>query len=87
MVASTSVLYFQSLEFPAVAELGLRVNKLGNSSVVYEVGIFEEGIESVCAVGSFVHVFVGKNERKPVPMVKEMRDGLEKIFVEETPNL
>lgn len=70
-----------------MAELCLRVNKLGNSSVIYEVGIFEQGKESVCAVGSTVHVFVDKTSRRPVPMVQQMRQGLEKLYVEESSKL
>ncbi|KAK8242068.1 HotDog domain-containing protein [Phyllosticta capitalensis] len=73
--------YFAPLGFPAVAELGLRVNKLGKSSVTYEIGVFERGEEEVRAVGEFVHVFVERESRKPAArgMSDELRSGLEKI--------
>ena len=48
-----------ALTFPEVIEVGLRVGKLGNSSVRYELGIFREGGDEVTAEGHFVHVFVG----------------------------
>lgn len=64
-------------------DLGLRVNKLGNSSVTYEVGFFAEGEDTVAAVGGFTHVFVHPVERKPVSMVRVMREGLERLVVED----
>lgn len=43
--------YFASISFPAVAELAMRVNKLGKSSVTYEIALFEKGVDRVCSVG------------------------------------
>ncbi|KAB2581079.1 putative thioesterase family protein [Lasiodiplodia theobromae] len=76
--------YFAPLGFPAVADLALRVNKLGKSSVTYEIGVFERGIEEVRAVGEFVHVFVDRDTRKPGTngMSENLRQGLEKIIAE-----
>jgi acyl-CoA thioester hydrolase len=75
--------YFSSIAFPAVAELALRVNKLGNSSVTYEVGLFERGVDKVKAVGEFVHVFVERSTGKPCKngMNGDIRIGLERIFI------
>lgn len=76
--------FFASTAYPAVTELGLRVNKLGRSSVTYEVGVFEKGDEQVKAVGGFVHVFVERATGRPAAtgMTQRMRQGLEKIYVE-----
>ncbi|KAF2138821.1 uncharacterized protein K452DRAFT_255713 [Aplosporella prunicola CBS 121167] len=76
--------YFAPLGFPAVAELALRVNKLGKSSVTYEIGVFEKGVEDVRAVGEFVHVFVDRESRRPAAsgMGEGLREGLRKIQVE-----
>ncbi|KAF2104835.1 Thioesterase/thiol ester dehydrase-isomerase [Rhizodiscina lignyota] len=73
--------YFAPLAFPAVVDLALRVNKLGRSSVTYEIGVFEQGREEVCAVGQFVHVFVERQTMKPGAkgMGESMREGLERI--------
>ena len=62
-------------------ELGLRVTKLGKSSVTYEIGVFEEGVESAAAVGGYTHVFVESGSRKTGKMSKEIREGLEKLVV------
>ncbi|KKY23520.1 putative thioesterase family protein [Diplodia seriata] len=73
--------YFAPLGFPAVADLALRVNKLGKSSVTYEIGVFERGVKEVRAVGEFIHVFVERESRKPGKsgMDEDLRKGLEKI--------
>lgn len=75
--------YFAPLAFPALADVALRVNKLGKSSVTYEIGVFERGKDEVCAVGEFIHVFVESQSRRPKAdgMGKTMMEGLEKLKV------
>lgn len=75
--------FFASIAYPAVAELALRVNKLGKSSVTYEIGLFEKGVAEIKAVGEFVHVFVERSTGKPAKtgMSDRLRRGLEKITV------
>lgn len=74
--------YFGSIAFPAVAELGLRVNELGKSSVRYEIALFEKGVERVKSVGEFVHVFVDRDTGRPATsgMNQDLRNGLSKIL-------
>jgi acyl-CoA thioester hydrolase len=81
--------FFGSIAFPAVAELGLRVNKLGKSSVTYEVALFKKGVEEVKSVGEFVHVFVDRDTGRPAAsgMNDSLRKGLEKIRVTEISRL
>ena len=81
--------YFGSVAFPAVVDLALRVNKLGKSSVTYEVGVFEHGKEDVRAVGGFTHVFVDREKNRPAAngMSMQMRRGLEKILYQEKSKL
>jgi acyl-CoA thioester hydrolase len=83
LVVSSYSSYFAPVAFPAVVELGLRVNQIGTSSVVYEVGVFEEGQENVKAVGGFTHVFVDGLSRRPQVegMTVDIRKGLERIEV------
>lgn len=71
--------FYRPVGYPQVLELGLRVSKLGRSSVTYEVGVFEEGVESVAAVGGYTHVFVESGSRKAGSMGKEIREGLERL--------
>ncbi|AEO59211.1 hypothetical protein MYCTH_2307300 [Thermothelomyces thermophilus ATCC 42464] len=75
--------YFSSISFPSRAELALRVNRIGNSSVTYEIALFEHGKEAVKSVGEFVQVFVDRDTARPNPkgMDPKMRQGLERILV------
>jgi len=77
--------YFGSISYPAMIDLGLRVNKLGKSSVTYEVGVFEQGAEDVRAVGGYIHVFVDREKNRPVAngMPQEVKQGLQKLLVKE----
>ena len=72
------------IEFPAVVDLTLRVNKLGKSSVTYEIGVFEQGEEEAKAVGEFVHVFVDRESRKPSTsgMAEQLKKGLSELLVD-----
>ncbi|MEV6416417.1 acyl-CoA thioesterase [Kribbella sp. NPDC051718] len=69
----------QSLAFPETVDAGLRVAKLGNSSVSYEIGLFRDGVVEPAATGRFVHVFVDRSERRPVPIPPPIRTALEGI--------
>jgi len=71
--------FFAPVGFPQVLDLGLRVSKLGNSSVTYEVGVFVKGEDKVAAVGGYTHVFVGSESRKSMPMASQTRNGLAKL--------
>lgn len=75
-----NIQFFAPLSFPQVLELGLRVNKLGSSSVTYEVGVFEQGKDSPAAVGGYTHVFVGNISRKSTPMAERTKEGLRKLL-------
>ncbi|ONI67853.1 thioesterase [Kribbella sp. ALI-6-A] len=68
-----------SLAFPDTVDAGLRVTKLGNSSVTYEIGLFRAGSDAPAALGRFVHVFVDRENRRPVPLPDELRSALEGI--------
>ncbi|KAI0451673.1 HotDog domain-containing protein [Xylaria acuta] len=88
LMAHTHCDYFSAISYPKVAELCLRVNKLGKSSVVYEVALFEKDVEQVKAVGEFVHVFVDRATQRPNAngMDSQLRHGLEKLLVAESPS-
>lgn len=66
-----------------MVDLALRVNKLGKSSVTYEIGVFTQGDEDVKAVGEFVHVFVERDGMKPSSsgMNSALRQGLEALLI------
>ncbi|HYC43740.1 MAG TPA: thioesterase family protein [Noviherbaspirillum sp.] len=83
LVIETQCNYFASVAFPERVTAGLRVTKLGNSSVRYEVGIFREEEESASAQGHFVHVYVDRESRRPSAIPEPMRALLQSITVSE----
>ncbi len=80
-VVSSSCDYFASIAFPDALEVGLRVGKLGNSSVQYELAIFKAGESQACAAGRFVHVFVDRASNRPTPIPNGLRQALEALLV------
>ncbi|MCY1443218.1 acyl-CoA thioester hydrolase, YbgC/YbaW family [compost metagenome] len=80
-VVSSSCDYFASIAFPDRIEVGLRVGKLGSSSVQYELAIFKQGEDEACAAGRFVHVFVDRDSNRPVPIPQSLRAALVELVV------
>ena len=77
LVVSSGCHYFSSLAFPQTVQAGLRVAHMGRTSVRYEVGFFAEGQALCAARAHFVHVYVDKDSRKPVPLPDPLRTLLE----------
>jgi len=69
--------YKQSIAFPELIHAGVRVTKLGNTSVHYQIGIFRG--QELCALGTFVHVFVARGTRKPTPIPPAIREALARL--------
>ncbi|ESK91784.1 thioesterase family protein [Moniliophthora roreri MCA 2997] len=82
LVISSWCQFFAPFSFPEVLDLGLRVTKLGKTSVTYEVAIFKAGQDNPSAVGGYTHVFVDRERRKSTEMAEGTRAGLRKILVE-----
>ncbi len=81
VVAETGCRFLAELKFPDVIDAGLRVTRLGRSSVTYEIGLFRQGFEAPAALGSFVHVWVDRESRRPVPVPEKIRRALERLVV------
>ena len=71
------------MAFPEQLAAGLRVGKLGNSSVRYEIAIFKDGEDTAAAAGHFVHVFVDRRTDRPTPVPAAIRRALEKIITKD----
>ena len=81
-VVETTCRYRKPLTFPETIEAGLRVVKLGSSSVTYEIGIFRKDDDEAAATGSFVHVWVDRATARPVPIPPRIRVALTALTVE-----
>ena len=81
LVVETGCRYFAEMAFPDTVHAGLRVAKLGSSSVRYEIGLFRNDEDAASAEGFFVHVYVDARTRKPKPLNDALRAALETIAV------
>ncbi|MDO5290821.1 MAG: thioesterase family protein [Pseudomonadota bacterium] len=79
LVVQTQCQYFAPLAFPQNIEAGIRVARLGTSSVRYEVGLFAQGAPMTAAKGHFVHVYVDRATQRPVPLPAPLRAALEAL--------
>ena len=79
IVVETGCRYFSELAFPDTVTAGIRVAKLGSSSVRYEVGLFRNEEETAAAEGFFVHVYVDRETRRPKTLNDRLRTALSAI--------
>jgi acyl-CoA thioester hydrolase len=79
LVVETQCNYFAPLSFPQTVEAGIRVARIGASSVRYEVGLFAAGAQWCAARGHFVHVYVDREQRRPAPLPPALQAVLEKL--------
>jgi acyl-CoA thioester hydrolase len=76
IVAETSCRFLREISFPDTVHVGLALERLGNSSVVYRIGIFRNDEVEPAALGRFVHVYVDEASRRPVPVPPAIRAAL-----------
>lgn len=81
LVVETGCRYFAEMGFPDEVSAGLRIAHLGRSSVRWEVGLFRNDAEAAAAEGFFVHVWVDRATRRPVPVPEGLRAALEGLRV------
>jgi acyl-CoA thioester hydrolase len=78
VVAESGCRYFAELKFPDPLVVGLAVDRLGNSSVTYRLALFQQD-HPLAAVGHWVHVYVDRESRRPVPIPGPIRSLLQSI--------
>ncbi len=72
LVIETQCNYFEPLAFPQTIEAGIRVARIGSSSVRYEVGLFARDKPLCAARGHFVHVYVDRSTRRPAALPPDL---------------
>ncbi len=82
LVVETRCAYFAPVAFPETLEAGLKVNRIGSSSVSYEIGLFKQGSLSAAAAGHFVHVYVDRDQRRPQPLSNNWRDAVSRLQID-----
>ncbi len=81
LVIETQCNYFKPLAFPQTVEAGIRVARIGTSSVRYEVGLFAQGSPMTAACGHFVHVYVDREHRRPCALPPALQAALQPLRV------
>ncbi len=76
LVVASECRYHSQISSPGTIQVGVRVGKLGNSSVTYEVAVFTKESELAAAQGLFVHVCVNRATQRPVPVPQSFRDAV-----------
>ena len=79
IVVETACRFHQALTFPEIIDAGLRVARIGRSSVTYEIALFRRSHDEAAATGRFVHVWVDRVDRRPVPVPDAIRAALEPL--------
>ena len=79
VVVETKCQFRQELNFPEIVDTGIKVTKLGRTSVRYEIGLFRQGKSAPAAFGHFVHVYINRKNRRPTPIPERIRAALAAI--------
>ena len=82
LIVQSGCNYFSSFKYPEDIEAGIRVTKIGNSSVRYEVGLFKSNDDLASADGFFIHVYVDRVSNKPINLDYEFKKKLDTIYVD-----
>lgn len=81
IVARNSTNYFSEISYPDNVVVGVRVEHIGNTSLLWGFGIFKDSEELTAAVSEYVHVYVDRDTRRPVPLTPELRELAERLYV------
>jgi acyl-CoA thioester hydrolase len=81
LVVETHCNYFAPVEFPQRIDAGIRVARIGGSSVRYEIGLFAEGEPLTAARGHFIHVYVDRQTRRPTALPAALNGALQAILI------
>ena len=79
LVVETGCRYFSEMAFPDMVTAGIRVGRLGSTSVRYELGLFRNDEEQAAAEGFFIHVYVDRHSRRPVELTDPLRQALRQL--------
>lgn len=79
LVVETQCRYHAPLSFPDRVTVGMRLARLGNSSLRYELAVFRNDEDLAVAEGHFVHVYVDRDSNRPVPVPQAVRDAVSRL--------
>lgn len=81
IVVSSSCQYMAPVGFPDVLEVGLATSRIGRTSISYHLAVFRQADALLCAQAEFVHVYVDRDSRRPVPIPDVIRQAVSQLPV------
>jgi acyl-CoA thioester hydrolase len=85
VVAESSIRFYSEVSYPGSLEIGVRVERIGRTSGVFELGLFTPGVETVAAHCRWAQVYVGRVDRRPTPLPDAVRSFLERTVASRHP--
>ncbi len=79
VVAESSCRFLKGASFPDTIHAGIGIERRGTRSIVYRIALFRNAESDPCAVGRFVHVYVDRNTRRPVPIPAEIAAAIDRL--------
>ena len=79
LVVETGCSFFAPLSFPGDVDVGIAIERLGSSSITYRIGVFAAAQSEPSAQGHFIHVYVGRGDRRPTALADTWRMKLEAL--------
>lgn len=82
LVVHTSTSYFEAVGFPDRLTVGMRVGRIGRTSVRYELALFRENQNVAAAQCDFTHAYVDRATNTPQTLPLSLREALAPLLVQ-----
>jgi acyl-CoA thioester hydrolase len=82
LCVSSECQFLAPVGFPETVDVGIRLGRLGTSSITYELAIFGKGADEASAVCKFTHVYVDAQTRAKVTLTNEQKRAVEDLVVD-----
>lgn len=82
LVVESKCQFLREISFPQIVHAGMRVTKIGRSSIIYQIGLFRDDEDACAAIGHFVHVYVDRETRHPVTVPEAVRSAVAALQVQ-----
>lgn len=80
-VVESNCTYFEGVAFPDALEVGVAIERIGNTSLTYRLGVFVKGEAQAAAQGQFTHVYVDRQSERPAPLPENIRAYAQALVV------
>ena len=81
LVVESRCFFRRPIPYRAKVEAGLRVSRIGNSSIHFEIALFTNEDDTPSAYGYFTHVYVDRQHERPTPVPNGIVDEIKRRLV------